>query len=59
MEKKNAEKIRKERIENRAKNNVAKRMATSKNPNREKRMRELRKEMMDTLENSDIHTRKH
>ena len=59
LEKKNAEKIRKERIENRAKNNVAKRMATSKNPNREKRMRELRKEMMDTLENSDIHTRKH
>ena len=59
LEKKNAEKIRKERIENRAKNNMAKRMATSKNPNREKRMRELRKEMMDTLENSDIHTRKH
>ena len=59
LEKKNAEKIRKERIENRAKNNVAKRMATSKNSNREKRMRELRKEMMDTLENSDIHTRKH
>lgn len=69
LEKKNAEKIRKERsnrnLENAKRTNTAKRMNTGKrmaNNNKksnQNRMEQLRKEMMQTLENSDIHSGKH
>ena len=69
LEKKNAERIRKERsnrnLENAKRANTAKRMNTEKrmanNNKRSKqnRMEQLRKEMMQTLENSDIHSGKH
>lgn len=69
LEKKNAERIRKERsnrnLENAKRANTAKRMNTGKrmsNNNKrsnQNRMEQLRKEMMQTLENSDIHSGKH
>lgn len=69
LEKKNAERIRKERsnrnLENAKRTNTAKRMNTGKrmaNNNKrsnQNRMEQLRKEMMQTLENSDIHSGKH
>ena len=69
LEKKNAERIRKERsnrnLENAKRANTAKRLNTGKrmaNNNKrsnQNRMEQLRKEMMQTLENSDIHSGKH
>ena len=69
LEKKNAERIRKERsnrnLEIAKRTNTAKRMNTGKrmaNNNKrsnQNRMEQLRKEMMQTLENSDIHSGKH
>lgn len=69
LEKKNAERIRKERsnrnLENAKRANTAKRMNTGKrmaNNNKrsnQNRMEQLRKEMMQTLENNDIHSGKH
>ena len=69
LEKKNAERIRKERsnrnLENAKRANTAKRMNTGKriaNNNKKSNqnmMEQLRKEMMQTLENSDIHSGKH
>ena len=69
LEKKNAERIRKERsnrnLENAKRANTAKKMNTGKrmaNNNKksnQNRMEQLRKEMMQTLENSDIHSGKH
>lgn len=69
LEKKNAERIRKERsnrnLENAKRANTAKRLNTGKrmaNNNKrsnQNRMEQLRKEMMQTLENSEIHSGKH
>ena len=69
LEKKNAERIRKERsnrnLENAKRTNTAKsmntgkRMANNNKRSNQNRMEQLRKEMMQTLENSDIHSGKH
>ena len=69
LEKKNAERIRKERsnrnLENAKRANTAKRLNTGKRmannnkKSKQNRMEQLRKEMMQTLENSDIHSGKH